>query len=718
MKSLTNPLLRPLIFHFQLIYELNNFDSNIRSMKSPIIILLIVLISACGTKPYSISMQDPDGVLEATLYENESGDMSYTVSYKQDTILAESTLGFQLRGQDFLGSRMELIAYDSQLTDTMWKQVWGEDNIVEDHNWAYRFQFEDKSDGRKLNLHFKLYKDGLGFRYEFPEQEGFEEFIVDEELTEFTLTGDHTAWWIPADYDSYEYLYNETKVSEIDSSLVQGKELLASVSIQEKHAASTPLTMKTASGMHISIHEANLTNYPSMTVRVEDDKRTLSSSLVPSDLKGWKAKLNAPFKTPWRTIQVGEKAGDLLESKLILNLNEPNKMGNPDWIKPQKYVGIWWEMHLQMSSWDIAAGKHGATTKNAKNYIDFAAKHGFEGVLIEGWNTGWEKWIGFPDREGVFDFVTPYPDFDIDAVNKYAAAKGVKIIMHHETSAAVRTYEQQLDTAYALMEKYGMNGVKTGYVGPIIPEGEYHHGQWMVNHYRKVLSKAAQSEVMVFAHEPIKATGLRRTYPNMMSREGLRGSEFNAWGGGNPPEHLTIVPFTRMLAGPIDYTPGIFRLDLDKFMDGKYVPTTLAYQLAEYVVIYSPVQMASDLPEHYEQKLDAFQFIKDVPVDWEETVVMDAEIGEYVMIRRLERASYDWYLGALTNEKPREFTIDLDFLLEGVSYEAQIYADAADAHYLDNPEAYKIEKRKVKKGDMLNLKLAAGGGVAIRFKTL
>ena len=686
-------------------------------MKNLALAILILLISACGTQPYRIEMQHPSKKVKATLYENEAGEMAYQVSFNGQKVIEESTMGFQLRDQEFLGNDMKLIAIDSQLTNTYWNQVWGEDHNIKDYNRAYFFQFESKKDGRKLNVHFKLYDDGLGFRYEFPEQAGFEEFIVDDERTEFTLTGDHAAWWIPADYDSYEYLYNETKVSEIDSSIVEGKELLASVSIKEKHAASTPLTMKTESGLHISIHEAALTNYPGMTLRVEEDKRTLTSSLVPSERFGWKAKLNAPFKTPWRTIQIGEKAGDLLESKLILNLNEPNKLGDPDWIEPQKYIGIWWEMHLSKSSWDVAAGKHGATTKNAKKYIDFAAKHGFKGVLIEGWNTGWERWIGFPDREGIFDFVTPYPDFDIDEVNRYAASKGVDIIMHHETSGAVTTYEQQLDTAYALMQKYGMHGVKTGYVGPIIPEGEYHHGQWMVNHYRRVLAKAAQSEVMVFAHEPIKATGIRRTYPNMMSREGLRGSEFNAWGGGNPPEHITIVPFTRMLGGPIDYTPGIFKLDLDEFLEGVSVPTTLAYQLAEYVVIYSPVQMASDLPEHYEG-VDAFQFIKDVPVDWEKSVVVDAEIGEYAVIARLERLANDWYLGGVADEKGKELTFKLDFLQVGVTYEAIIYRDADDAHYLDNPAAYIIEKKQVKYLDEMTIKMAPGGGIAIRFRAL
>ena len=686
-------------------------------MKNFSLLALILFISACGSGNFNVEMSDPENQLEASLYQNADGDLAYKVSYKGGAVIEESTLGFQIRGQAYLGKNMTFLGVQETTKDETWEQPWGEDRLVRDHHNAYNFKFED-AEGRKLNLEFKLFKDGLGFRYEFPEQEGFEEFIVEDEFTEFKLTGDHTAWWIPADYDSYEYLYNTTKISEIDSSIVQGKELLASVNIQEKHAANTPLTMKAESGLHISIHEANLTGYPGMTLRVENDNRTLTSSLVPSDLSGWKAKLEAPFKTPWRTIQVGDNAGDLLESKLILNLNEPNILGEPDWIQPNKYIGIWWEMHLQTSSWDLAAGKHGATTKNAKKYIDFAAEHGFKGVLIEGWNTGWERWIGFPDREGVFDFVTPYSDFNIDEVNRYAASKGVEIVMHHETSAAVRTYDQQLDEAYALMQKYGMHGVKTGYVGPIIPAGEYHHGQWMVNHYRRVLEKAADSEVMVFAHEPIKATGVRRTLPNMMAREGLRGSEFNSpWGEGNPPEHLTIVPFTRMLGGPIDYTPGIFKLDLNEYREGAYVPTTLAYQLAEYIVVYSPVQMASDLPEHYEGQ-PAFQFIKDVAVDWEKSIVLEAEIGDYNVIARLEREGQDWYLGGVSDENGKELTVSLDFLEAGKTYEAQIYRDAEDAHYINNPTAHVIETKEVSSLDELAIKMAPGGGIAIRFKAL
>ncbi|KYG77727.1 alpha-glucosidase [Roseivirga spongicola] len=686
-------------------------------MKKAFLLLLPLLMFSCGGEKFSITLTSPKEVVSVQLFENSESQLAYIMNFQGNPVLLESTLGLELREYGLLGKEMELLRVDSTRNTRPWNPLWGEDGIIIDDHKAYTFYFRSKKNDLLMNVHFKLFADGMGFKYEFPPQEGVDELIIDDEFSQFKLTGDHTAWWIPADYDSYEHLYKTTKVSEIDSSLVDSS-LLAASTIMERHAVNTPLTMQTASGLHISIHEASLTNYSEMTLRVEDDKRTLTSSLVPSQLNGWKAKVNAPFSTPWRTVQVAEKAGGLIESKLIVNLNEPNKLENTDWIKPGKYIGIWWEMHLQTSSWDMASGKHGATTEKAKRYIDFAAKHGFDGVLVEGWNTGWERWIGFPDREGVFDFVTPYPDYNLEEVVAYGKQKGVEIIMHHETSAAPRTYEQQLDTAYALMQNLGIHAVKTGYVGPIIPEGEYHHGQWMVNHYRKVLSKAAQSEVMVFAHEPIKATGLRRTYPNMMAREGLRGSEFNSpWGGGNPPEHLTIVPFTRMLGGPIDYTPGLFKLNLNEYKEGAYVPTTLAHQLAEYVVVYSPVQMAPDLIEHYEGEA-AFQFIKDVPTDWDASKVLAAEIGEYIVMARLGKNEFDWYLGGLTDENARELEVSLDFLQNGAQYEAQIYKDAADADFETNQAAYEIEKRIVTKKDKLTLKMARGGGVAVRFKAL
>ncbi|HSP82187.1 MAG TPA: glycoside hydrolase family 97 catalytic domain-containing protein, partial [Gillisia sp.] len=478
------------------------------------------------------------------------------------------------------------------------------------------------------------------------------------------------------------------------------------------------LTLKADSGLHLSFHEAKLIDYADMTLKVDTLSLKLTSELVGSEITGYKVKRSTPFETPWRTILITEKATELIDSKLILNLNDPNKLGDVSWFKPTKYTGIWWEMHLGKNSWDKASGKHGATTENAKKLIDFSSENGIGAMLVEGWNTGWEHWIGFEDREGVFDFITPYDDYDMNEVVNYAKSKGVSIVMHHETSAAPRTYEQQLDTAYALMKHYGMHVVKSGYVGKIIPKGEYHHGQWMVNHYNNVAIRAADFQVAVNAHEPIKATGLRRTYPNIISREGLRGQEFNAWAtdGGNPPDHLPIVAFTRMLAGPIDFTPGIFDIKFDEYKPDNQVNTTLAQQLALYVVIYSPIQMVPDLPENYKDQ-PAFQFIKDVAVDWKQTKVLNGEVGDFVTIAREDRNSDNWYLGAITDENPRNLEVSLDFLPEG-EFKAILYEDGGNAHYNDNPTDIVIREQILTNKDTLQLKLAAGGGVAISFEKL
>lgn len=472
--------------------------------------------------------------------------------------------------------------------------------------------------------------------------------------------------------------------------------------------------MKTDDGYYLSFHEANLTNYPGMTLKIDTAKLTMSSELV-GDFNDIKAQISTPFKTPWRTIQLAEKAGDLIESNLILNLNEPAKI-DASWFKPTKYMGIWWDMHIGTKSWDMASGKHGATTEYAKAYIDFCAENGIGALLVEGWNTGWEHWFGDFDREGVFDFVTPYPDYDLKEVVAYGKSKGVEIIMHHETSAAPRTYEQQLDTAYTLMNELGISAVKTGYVGKIQPKGYFHHGQWMVKHYRKVIETAAKYNIAVNAHEPIKATGLRRTYPNAISREGLRGQEFNAWSsdGGNPPEHLPIVAFTRMLAGPIDFTPGIFNIKLNPYKPYNQINTTLAHQLALYVVIYSPIQMVPDLIENYKGH-PAFQFIRDVGVDWDETHVLDGEVGEFVTIVRKERGTDTWFLGSITNEEPRKIDIHCDFLDKGKKYKAIIYSDGKDAHWDDNPYDYQIDTVEVYHRSDISIQLAAGGGCAISF---
>ncbi|WP_374959470.1 glycoside hydrolase family 97 catalytic domain-containing protein, partial [Gilvibacter sp.] len=564
-----------------------------------------------------------------------------------------------------------------------------------------------------------------------PEQEHMKEVLLLDENTEFALTGDHKVWWLPGDWDIYEQLYTNSKFSEIDAISMRDHPALVATYIPE-NAVNTPVTMKTDSGLYLSFHEADLTNYSGMTLKVDTQTYKMTSELVGSERLGGKAKLTVPFNTPWRTLQVGESAGDLIESNLIVNLNEPNEIGDVSYFTPMKYVGIWWEMHIGKSTWDMEgsqdmntyiegaknSSRHGATTENAMRYIDFAAANGIKGLLVEGWNTGWDQWINTTDREGVFDFMTPYPDYDFEAVMAYAKEKGVEVIMHHETSAAPRTYEKQMEVAYNFMKENGMNSVKTGYVGKIIPEGEYHHGQWMVNHYHKVLTEAAKKKIAINAHEPIKATGKRRTYPNAISREGLRGQEFNAWSpdGGNPPNHLPTVAFTRMLSGPIDFTPGVFNIKFDEYKTSNQVNTTLAQQLALYVVIYSPIQMVADLPEHYMVNGEihpAFQFIRDVAVDWEQSIVLDGEVGDFVVIARQEKGSENWFVGGITGETVRAQEVSFDFLPEGKTYTATIYKDGEGAHWNDNPTAYAIETMEVAKDTKVTIAMAAGGGFAI-----
>ncbi len=690
------------------------------------LMLLFAIITSCK-KAGPISVESPDKANSITFQLTESGEPVYTVSHGEEVIIAESKMGFDLKDQETLSSGFSILGTELNAINETWEMPWGEQREVVNHgNELVVMLEENTTPNRKLNVYFRAYDDGIAFRYEFPEQEGVDSLTIMDENTEFQLTGDHMAWWIPGDWDIYEHLYNTTKVSEIDALSKRDHPNLKQTTIPE-NAVNTPVTMRMDSGTHLSFHEANLTDYSGMTLKVDPQSLKLTSELVGSARRGYKVKRTLPFKTPWRTIQIADNAADLIESNLIVNLNEPNKLGDVSWFEPQKYMGIWWEMHVGTSTWDYAGsqdmntftkntkphGNHGATTENTKRYIDFAAKNNIKGILVEGWNTGWERWIGFEDREGVFDFITPYPDYDLKEVVRYGKEKGVDIIMHHETSAAPRTYEQQLDTAYALMKDLGIHSVKTGYVGKIIPNGEYHHGQWMVNHYRKVLETAAQYDIAINAHEPIKATGIRRTYPNAISREGLRGQEFNAWAieGGNPPEHLPIVAFTRMLAGPIDFTPGVFEIDLPGKPENQ-VNTTLAQQLALFVVIYSPIQMACDFPENYEGQ-PAFQFIRDVGVDWEQTKVLNGEVGDFVTIAREERETGNWFVGGITDENAREISLSFDFLPEGQSYNAIIYKDGPDAHYKDNPTAVSIEEMEINTTTSLTLNLAEGGGFAI-----
>lgn len=692
--------------------------------------VLTFFMLGCQPVPETF-IASPDGDIGIRFSLDDKGRPQYEVSFKGTPVIPASNVGFEFEGQPVLGSGMELeeVSFDS-FRET-WDMPWGEQDQVESHYNEMRVALREKATpNRRLDMVFRVFDDGLGFRFEFPEQPGMEDVLITDEHTSFRLAGDHEVWWLPGDWDTYEQRYSHTKFSEINALDMKDNPMLASTYIPE-NAVNTPVTMKTKEGLYLSFHEADLTNYAGMTLKINPETLSMESELVGSERLGGKARVSAPFETPWRTLQIAEKPGDLIESKLTLNLNDPNAIGDVSYFTPMKYVGIWWEMHLGKSTWDMegsqnmdnfnSGGKprttHGATTENAKRYIDFAAANDIRGLLVEGWNTGWDKWIN-NDREGVFDFITPYADYDFDAVGDYAAAHDVQIIMHHETSAAPRTYEKQMPAAYKFMQEHNIHSVKTGYVGKVIPEGEYHHGQWMVNHYQHVLEEAAKMKIAVNAHEPIKDTGKRRTYPNAIAREGLRGQEFNAWAtdGGNPPNHLPTVAFTRMLSGPIDFTPGIFNIKFDEYKQDNQVNTTLAQQLALYVVIYSPIQMVADLPEHYMLNgkfHPALQFIRDVGVNWSESHVLAGEVGEYVTIARKERGSGNWFIGGITNEEGREQVLLTDFLDGGKTYDAILYLDAPDADWDKNPEAYEIRKLQLTKGDTLNISMAPGGGFAI-----
>lgn len=696
---------------------------------SLVVVVAIALISISCSNNNTATVTSPGGVNSIEFHLSPEGVPVYSVKHNGETIIGESSMGFDFKDQPSLHSGLEIIKTSTNSKDETWPMPWGEQREVRDHHNELIVELKEKTEpNRLINIYFKAFDDGIGFRYEFLAQPGVDSLIIMDENTEFQLIGDHTAWWAPGDWDIYEHLYNTTRVSQIDAISKRNHPNLAQTYIPE-NAVNTPFTLRADNGVHMTFHEANLTDYADMTLKVDNSTFKLTSELVGSDRLGYKVKRALPFKTPWRALIIADKATALIDSKMILNLNEPNKLGDVSYFKPKKYVGIWWEMHIGKSTWDYAGsqdmntwsilanlkptGKHGATTANAKRYIDFASKNNITGLLVEGWNVGWEHWIGFEDREGVFDFVTPYPDYDLKEVVRYGSEKGVELIMHHETSAAPRTYDQQMDTAYKLMQSLGIHSVKTGYVGKIIPKGEYHHGQWMVQHYRRALEAGAKYQVAVNAHEPIKDTGIRRTYPNAIAREGLRGQEFNAWAtdGGNPPEHLPIIAFTRMLAGPIDFTPGVFEIGLPTKPNNQ-INTTLAQQLALYVVIYSPVQMACDLPENYDGK-PALQFIRDVGVDWDRTEVLNGEVGDFVTIARQERGTGNWFLGSITDEQAREIAITFDFLDEGKTYKASIYKDGADAHFRTNPTSIEIEQMEIKKGDSKTFHLAEGGGLAI-----
>ena len=695
---------------------------------------ILSLFLVCATSiGFTQSIQSPSNKISVNFKLTADGKPAYTVTYKDKPVILESTLGIKLKKKPALDANFEIETSKTATFNESWKPVLGEQANIVNHYNELTVSLVQKETHVKMNIIFRVFDEGVAFRYDFPKQKDLNYFIISDEVSQFNVTGNHKVFWIPGDFDSQEYAYNETKLSEIDNAKLNLNNGIGVKSIAGKYTVQTPLMMKTATGLYLNIFEAAVVNYPVMHLNTDVKNYKLSSVLVPNAI-GDKAYLQAPCVSPWRTIMISDDARDIVGSKMILNLNEPCKIDDISYIKPMKYVGIWWEMHVGKSTWDYAgsqnaqntlskdlipSGKHGATTENTKRYIDFAAKNGFDGVLVEGWNVGWEDWFG-NWKEEVFDFTTPYPDFDIEAVTAYAKAKNVKMIMHSETSGSVANFERHLDRDFENMIKYGYPAVKTGYVGKIIPRGEFHDGQTMVNHFNFVARRAADYNLMVDSHESSRPTGYSRTYPNYIAAEAARGNEFNAWSVGNPPMHETILPFTRLLGGPMDYTPGIFEIKMNVYDSSKteQVHTTLAKQLALYVTMYSPLQMAADLPENYEKYPDAFQFIKDVAVDWQYSKYLEAEPGDYLTVVRKAKNSEKWFLGAITDENARKSEIKLDFLTKGKKYKAIIYEDAKDADWQKNPIAYKIRSIEVTNKSKINLNLAPGGGAAISFEPI
>lgn len=689
-------------------------------MKNIFTLCLLVLAGFLNAQ----TVQSPSKEITVAFKLTANGKPSYSVTYKNKSVIKESLLGIALKDTEALDSGFEITNTQNKSVDESWKPVLGEQSVIHNKYNQAIFSVVQKATGRKLDIVFKVYNEGVAFRYEFPKQDKLNYFIISDEKTEFNLTGNHKTFWIPGDYDSQEYVYSETKLSEIDNDKLNLNNGIAVKSIGGRYVVQSPLMMKSAEGLYLNIFEAAVVNYPVMHLDVNISDYKIKSHLVPNAI-GDKAYLQTPAVSPWRTIMVSDDARDIVSSKMILNLNEPSKIEDTSWIKPMKYVGVWWEMHVGVSTWDLSGtqdasqksvGKkpHGATTENTKRYIDFAAKHGFDGVLVEGWNVGWEDWFG-NWKEEVFDFTTPYPDFNIQEISDYAKSKNVKMIMHHETSGSVANYERRLDRALNVMKKYGYPAVKTGYVGKIIPRGEFHDGQAMVNHFNYVPQRAAEYKIMVNSHESSRPTGVSRTWPNYIAAEAARGNEFNGWSNGNPPTHETILPFTRLLGGPMDYTPGVFEIKMSYYDPSKteQVHTTLAKQLALYVTMYSPLQMASDLPQNYEKYPDAFQFIKDVAADWDESKYLEAEPGDYLTVARKAKGNENWFVGAITDENSRNTTISLDFLTPGKKYKAIIYQDGKTAHWEKNPINYEIKTIEVTSKSKLKLTMAAGGGTAI-----
>ncbi|MBB1194700.1 glycoside hydrolase family 97 protein [Flavobacterium sp. SOK18b] len=693
------------------------------------IIITLLLFFHFG---YAQSIQSPSGEIAVNFKLAPNGQPSYSINYKNKPAVLESALGIKLKDKSALDANFEILDSKTSSFNESWKPVLGEQSSIKNHYNELTVSLLNKETKVKMNIIFRVFDEGVAFRYDFPKQAELNYFIISDEVTQFNLAENNKVFWIPGDFDSNEYEYNETKFSEIDNSKINMNNGIGVKSIPGKFMVQTPLMMKAPSGLYLNIFEAAVVNYPVMHLNADVTNYKLKAELVPNAI-GDKAYLQTPCVSPWRTIMISDDARDIVGSKMILNLNEPSKIEDTSWIKPMKYVGIWWEMHVGKSTWDYAgsqnatnfadapkaSGKHGATTENTKRYIDFAAKNGFDGVLVEGWNVGWEDWNG-NWKEEVFDFTTPYPDFDIAALSAYAKEKNVKMIMHHETSGSVSNYERHLDRAFDLMKKYDYPAVKSGYVGKIIPRGEFHDGQSMVNHFNFVAKRAADYKIMINSHESSRPTGFGRTYPNYIAAEAARGNEFNAWSVGNPPMHETILPFTRLLGGPMDYTPGIFEIKMSYYDKNKseQVHTTLAKQLALYVTMYSPLQMAADLLENYEKYPDAFQFIKDVETDWDESKYLEAEPGDYLTVARKTKGKETWFLGAITDENARTSEVKLDFLTPSKKYKAIVYADAANADWKNNPIAYQIKTMTVTSKSKLKLILAAGGGTAVSFEPL
>ncbi|QES90402.1 glycoside hydrolase family 97 protein [Rhizosphaericola mali] len=675
-------------------------------------------------------IQSPDKSFDLDFSLQSGGVPTYSLEYKGQAVIKPSHLGLQLVNDTDLNKDFTIEKIDTSSFDETWKPVWGEVSQIRNHYKEMAVTLLQNSTKHEMVIRFRLFNDGLGFRYEFPfTKKDFIYFTIKEENTQFAMAGDHKAFWLPGDFDTEEYSTVTSKLSEIRGKMKDAVTPNASQTTFSPTGVQTPLMMKSDKGLYINIHEAALIDYAAMNLNLDDQNMTFTTFLTP-DAQGNKGHLQTPTQTPWRTVIVSDKAADILTSKLIYNLNEPTKYEDVSWIKPMKYVGVWWEMITGKSTWAYADtdnihlgitdysklkpnGKHGATTTNVKKYIDFAAANGFDAVLVEGWNVGWEDWFGH-EKDYVFDFITPYPDFDVKELHRYAASKGIKIIMHHETSGSVRNYERFMDTAYRFMVDNGYNAVKSGYVGNILPRGEHHYGQWIDNHYLHAVKKASEYKIMVDAHESVHMTGLSRTYPNLLAEEAARGTEYESFGGNNA-DHTTILPFTRLMGGPMDYTPGIFETRIEKINpeNHSFVHTTLARQLALYVTMYSPFQMAADLPENYMRFPDAFQFIKDVAVDWDDTKVLEAEPGDYITYARKAKGTNNWFVGRTNDEISRVSDISLDFLDKGKKYIATIYQDGKDADYEKNPQSYTIKKMNVTDKTKLKIICARGGGYAI-----